>query len=316
MRFISRQKAEGRRQKGGAALPAACRPLPACSHGFTLVEMLVVIGIIVLAITLAIPAVKSLTGSKSEQSAQNTIAAVLSRVRADAIGLQQITGALFCLDKATDRVTVYEVNDSGFETGDTTGVVYLNLTPDRDALKLPPGLRLRTLKDTPPYGSTGVDPAPTARYLGFNDGSATQFNIPSAPTFDLATLGGVVLFDANGRLVTRQYGFRFVSHPAVGTPTITALQQLVTSTPSISMPNWPGGSGPIQYLRSQIGFVVFDREMFLNQSVSGTAYTDSNNPTTDSSIQGNKDVGVNGWLDVSTTPILVNRYHGTLSRAE
>ena len=285
-------------------------------RGFTLIEMLIVMGIIILAVTLAIPTIRYLTGSKSEEAAQNTIAAVLSRTRADAIGLQQITGVLFYLDLVTDRVTLCEVKDTGFEAGDPNGVIYLDLVPDRDTLKLPQGLRLRTLKDGAP-SSVYVDPMPNARYLGFNDGSSSQFNIASAPTFDLATLGGVILFDSNGRLVTRQYGFRLVSHPAVGGPAITTLQRLLTSAPIVGTSNWPAPAvTPMPYLRSQIAFSIFDRESFLNQvAPGGTKFTDFNTQAMDS---GGKPVeqDIASWIDLSATIIMVNRYNGTLVKAE
>src|SRR5579863_1809032 len=59
------------------------------SRAFTLVEMLVVIGIMILAMTLAIPAIRSLTGDRSQAAAENTLSAFINSVRTEAMGLQR-----------------------------------------------------------------------------------------------------------------------------------------------------------------------------------------------------------------------------------
>ena len=107
---------------------------------FTLVEMLVVMAIIVLALLMAIPTIRYMTGSKSTQAAENTMAAMLV-LRSDAIALQQPQGVLFLLDLATGRTEVVEVmkTTNSYPT-DPTGVVYLDLVADRDPLFLPPGI--------------------------------------------------------------------------------------------------------------------------------------------------------------------------------
>src|SRR5580658_2106774 len=68
------------------------------SFGFTLVEMLVVLGIIVLVIATAIPVFNSLTGNHSLAAAQNQIASMLATARSDAIYNRQVTGVFFFID--------------------------------------------------------------------------------------------------------------------------------------------------------------------------------------------------------------------------
>src|SRR5262245_38098701 len=67
-------------------------------RAFTVTELLIVIGIIVLVIALAVPAFNVITGSKSIESANNQISAFLARARNEAIGLQEIRGIAFYPD--------------------------------------------------------------------------------------------------------------------------------------------------------------------------------------------------------------------------
>jgi prepilin-type N-terminal cleavage/methylation domain-containing protein len=296
--------------------------VPASSPGFTLVEMLVVMGIIVLAITLAIPTIRYLTGSKSQQGAENTMAAMLARTRSDAIGLQQPQGVLFLLDQASGRVELVEVMQT-IAPYDPPGVVYLDLVPDRDPLFLPPGIGAWTIKDTyVPSGVGDTDPFVNYRYLGYNNDTTTNTYTNTVIT-DRALIGGVILFDGQGNLLVTPYGFRFlntISTPATPTSMAGALITIPPSSlPPGLAPLWPTSTGPLYpptiYLRSQLGFVLFDKESFENQErlISSSLTNLEGNPLPSST--SNEGV-LDPWLDVNTTPLLVNRYDGTLTRAE
>jgi prepilin-type N-terminal cleavage/methylation domain-containing protein len=278
-------------------VPASPRPRVSFRRrGFTLIEMLIVMGIIILAITLAIPTIRALTGSKSTQSAQNTIAAYLASTRSDAIGLQQTRGVIFLLDQTSGRITLAEVGPSQSIT--QLGIVVLDLVPDRDPLPLPPGVGAWTIKDR--YFPTGAaDPFPTYRYLGYNPTSYT-----GSTTTDKAMIGGVILFNGYGNVLVSEYGFAFSNGS-----TSTALGNMVFTAPSATQANWPTTT-PLPYLRSQVGFVLFDRATFQTQQPAGTANPDGNT-TTAATINT-----LNDWLDANTTPILVDRYNGTLMVAE
>src|SRR4051794_31459798 len=78
-------------------------------RGFTLTEILIVIGLIVLMLGLAVPAFNLIRGSHSIEGAENQISAMISRARADALGLQTTCGVMFYIDTATNRVNVAEV---------------------------------------------------------------------------------------------------------------------------------------------------------------------------------------------------------------
>src|SRR4051812_14860801 len=71
---------------------------------FTLTELLIVIGIIVLVAIIAIPAFRTMTGSRSTEAAHNQLSGLLGQVRGEAISLQQIRGVAFFLVPETKRV--------------------------------------------------------------------------------------------------------------------------------------------------------------------------------------------------------------------
>jgi type II secretory pathway pseudopilin PulG len=293
--------------------------------------MLVVIAVILLAMTLAIPAIRSLTGSRSLEATENSLSAFINFTRTEAIGLQRTEGVIFLLDTGADRVKCAAIMDSGLQlTTDVPGVTYLDLVPDRDPYFLPTGVRLWTLKDVPPPPIVArmsglappIDPfAPSssARYLGFNPnpnpGGGLQTNGYGIPQLyggfpATAVPGGVILFDKTGHLVTQRYGFRLNPSSLLASMLFPAANQ---GNPQQPMLDWPNANKPNFYLTSQIGLVLFDRETFLAQtdSVSQTQFTDANDPQ-----GGSLETAMEAWLDANTTPVFVNRYDGNLMRAE
>ena len=290
-------------------------------RGFTLIEMIVVISIIVLAMTLAIPAIRSLTGSRSTEAAENTISSLISYARTEAISLQRTEGLLFYIDTGTDRVNAVLIAETprqgafGDPRGDPALVKYFDIVPDHDPFPLPAGIRIWTMKDTTPGNGNFAlqDMVSNYRYLGFNNLNGSQkLQDPAAgnPPF-VCIPGGVILFNAAGRLVSIPYGFRYIN---VATGQFTGLGALCFGANGNvgNVNDWPmpagSGSNPAD-LFSQIGLVIFDREIFLNQTgQNGTQFGEWNNPA----IQPDVDTS----LDLNTTPIFVNRYSGNLMRAE
>ena len=95
------------------------------TSGFTLTEILIVIGLIVLIIALAVPAFSYITGSRSVDAGENLVAAMLSRARAEAMLNNRVAGVAFFYDSVRDR----------------TGLALVVPTPQRDAVAgEPPGL--------------------------------------------------------------------------------------------------------------------------------------------------------------------------------
>ncbi len=72
---------------------------------FTLTELLIVIGLLVLMMVLALPAVNFITGSRSTESATNVVGALLGTARAQAIAKQDKVGVLFFWDRTKEQTS-------------------------------------------------------------------------------------------------------------------------------------------------------------------------------------------------------------------
>src|SRR5689334_7702849 len=93
---------------------------------FTLIEVVVVVVIIVLLLGMAVPAFNYITGNRSTDAAQNTVAAALSRARTEAIYRGKPVGVAFYRDPIQDRTAVALVTHPDIQpwnatVGGTTG---------------------------------------------------------------------------------------------------------------------------------------------------------------------------------------------------
>jgi len=298
------------------------------SVGFTLTEMLVVIGIIILIVAMAIPAIRSLTGTRSIDAGFNTLSALVTQAREEAVGLQTVHGVLFYLDTRSDLVEAAIVQEtpppiySG--TPPTNAPIYfLDLVPNQDYLALPRGIGVQCVNNCTTTGTAPNLTRTTDGYVGLNPTAGlASANTPTTggvgPTsYENVLYGGVILFDGNGRLISKTYGFKLLTNVTTSNPTATAtgLAQLLkvdtTPLPTADMVpvynNLP--------LSSQFGLVLFDREAFKAQGF--TDGDDTMDPAVTSYTGGSpSEQTEETWLDTSSTPILINRYNGTLIRAE
>jgi len=277
-------------------------------------------GIIVLIILIAIPSIRALTGSRSVDAGYNTLSALITQAREDAVGLQDVRGVMFYLDTSTGRVAAAIVQDTsppltGSPTYSYTGsnntapTYYLDVVPNVDYIELPPGIGVQTLNNA---GNLSTAARTTDGYIGLNPLPA------SIATSDGIKFGGVILFDGNGRLISKSYGFKlFANTPSNPADTRTNLAKLFTVTNVAQAADFvPSNNNGL--LSSQFGFVLFDRDAFNNQT-----FTDGD-PYLDPNVTSYGNVGSSppseadeeAWLDNNATPILINRYNGTLIRAE
>jgi prepilin-type N-terminal cleavage/methylation domain-containing protein len=283
-------------------------------RGFTLTEMLVVIGIIILVTLLAVPAFKAMTGSKSTEAAQNIISSVLARARTEALGLQEPRGILFYRDLDSLKIGMVMVKPTN-----TTAPWELDLVADRDPVLLPNAVGMQFIDDDTPAAND------EDRYIGFN----TAIN-RLTPTDALATkvsYGGVILFDGQGQVTSDTYSFRVrkIVNPVTGAIGPTELGRFLYNDPALpgTTPQvlTPNPFAPV----SKLGFVLFDEETFVNQFGQGrtndaAAYSDTQ--VDNRVVFGGpndsppEEAAEEKWLNENSTPILVNRYNGTLLRGE
>lgn len=291
--------------------------LPAISRrgggaaAFTLTEVLVVIGIIVLIAVLAVPSFRALTGGRSTEAAQNTISAVLARARTEALGLQQSRGVLFFRDLESGRIGMAMVrSDNEMQPHQ------LDLVPDRDPVMLPVGVGIQFIDDV-----VSPSPDPSAdRYIGFNRRIDRTSDTTVTPT--VVPYGGVVLFDRKGRLASDEYAF-LIGYAGSQNNVPTEMGRFLYDEPQldptspIPLVATPTTEVPI----SKLGFVLFDEDEFAGVFREGRAADTGEDPD----FQYHSDVvfpgatneeGEETWLSENGTPFLVNRYNGTLVRGE
>jgi prepilin-type N-terminal cleavage/methylation domain-containing protein len=345
--------------------------------GFTLIELLVVLSLIVLALAAAVPAFNAITGSRSTDSAENMISAMLVRARATAIQGEQMAGVAFFVNPTDNRATMAIVvhkssanqlqedaypNYRGWSTqslqtngtlGPTTyvpgqeasAVVYDNVSKklivgafvNIDANKNGSAASSGTAPPAKPASTS--TPWANSYWAGINSGSTEFLDFTSDGTSEFETLPagvavqlindpqgqtqrdryvqtGVIVFDPQGRLVSVPYAF---NNPASNPAGRSAIAQLL-KIPAASFPQWPlAVTSPTPAFRSQLGLVIYDRSTFLNQS--GNTEGDfsplvTGIPTLTTPSAFNAEQTEETWIDENTTPLLVNRYNGTLMKGQ
>ena len=314
----------GRRRAEGAAVRSPALPR-AAARGFTLTELLIVIGLIVLVLALAVPAFQAMTGGRSVDAAQNQLSAVLGAARAEAIGLQKVRGVFFYIDPATERVNAALVQEtsSPLEAPDDPPEFYLDLVPDRDPIALPVGVGLQGIDNasiapgTASAGGTRRDDG----YVGYNP----LVGLQPAPPAGGPRYGGVILFDGYGRVINKRYGF-LIGREAPG-GTVRSIQPTLigalfgysngnVDVPEYFVPRQSVGAGNTTENnhppRSQFGFALFDAQPFRT-----LGFTDAD-PQFDPGAGGyaTPEQDEEKWIDQNGIPVLINRYNGTLVRGE
>jgi len=314
-----------RAPRRAAPLATGRRPLPAA---FSMTELLIVIGIIVLVLAVAMPAFNLITGAKSNEIAINQISAFLARARNEAIGVQEPRGVFFYLDPRSQRVsmTIVRPSPDGLppetmpnrradrdDLGQPKDVIYLDALVGVDPVLLPRGIGIQFIDDGGPRNSS----VETDRYIGFNSYNAHPGARPLA-----AAYGGIILFDAQGKLMHRRYALQAVKHhPTTGavlsySPLGRLLygddENLLANTRDVWLVHrldandWRG-------VKSQLGFVLFDLDAFKNQFGGDEAMSDWQ-ITQKGTLQAER--MKEDWLDANAVPVLINRYNGTIVKGE
>lgn len=283
---------------------------PSSSRAFSLIELLIVIGIIILVIAMAVPAFNLISGTRSVDAAENLLGVMLGRARTEAIGVQQVRGVMFYIDPATQRVnvTLVRVVDPATAPAPIYDVdFYLDLVPDGDTIPLPMGIGVQVVDDPSDIASGTAND----RFIGYNTVHS------AAPPAARIQYGGVILFDSRGQLLSRSYAFKCRSN-SLAQPYFTQMGMLLLQPTEAEMATLtnaidivPSKTGNLGTQRSAVGVIVFDNELF--------RAIDDNSPT-DPQISGGAYVGAEQneetWLDQNGSALLINRYNGTLIKGE
>jgi type II secretory pathway pseudopilin PulG len=326
---------------------ARCRP------AFTLTELLIVIGIIVLFVTMALPAFNLISGGKSIAGAENEISALLGRARAEAIGVQDYRGVLIYRDAATDRycgavVAPVMPSFAAYPSWNNSSAYqqynYVQYTPT------PPGniTHYYVCQSYVPPSSTGSNPAPpngswsecapnamdiegNGDVQAFPAGVGVQVinNCGMNTNNTRASNGylpiGVIMFDGTGtmKLVPQVTIAGLGSLGTIGN--FSVYTQSWISSAANSIPYYGAQASGTPHtglnLSSSFGLVVFDKATFEGQGFSSTqlpsqlsSSASSTSTTNTGYISGEQSIDT--WLDANATPLLINRYNGTLVRSE
>jgi hypothetical protein len=198
--------------------------------------------------------------------------------------------------------------------GPANGVsdVYLGRVPDTEHLSVPAGILVMTLNNGTYQAPPTTPPTRTSDgYLGFNStistgGTMFQAN-PGWPVY----IGGVILFGGNGELISRSWGYATWDAANNRTTQIADELGLPGSAGVQFVDARPNPVGPAGPPRTSLGFVLFDQATF-----KGAGYTASDPQFTGAAYASSAEVGEENWIDSHSTPLLINRFNGTLVRGE
>jgi prepilin-type N-terminal cleavage/methylation domain-containing protein len=324
------------------------------SSGFTLTELLIVIGIIVLFVTMALPAFNLISGGKSIAGAENELSAMLGRARMEAIGIQDYRGLAIYRDPATDRYAGAMVTFVAYSTYPASGPtpVYPEYSYVSYTAAGSPTHYYVAQMDVPGNATwvapaTSPSPAPWAECpgpaqgtmdiepdtdsLAFPAGVGVQvlndFSISPATGNKLGSVYlpmGVILFGPNGGLAPPHY-VALATYGHLGTLAHFFVYPSAATSNQYGIPAYtsppPALTGQT-VISSSFGLVAFDKQSFDTQNfynglplpltTAGATYGTTTGPQYLNSPEANADT----WLNTNSTPLLINRYNGTLIRAE
>jgi len=281
--------------------------------GFTMTELLIVIGIIVVVLALAVPAFNAITGSKSEAAFLNQVSALIARARTEAIGgANDYSGLFFYRVRGSDEIHVTMVRSStasvpAFEIGTATiPDVWLDLRTYQGALaesvRLPRGIGIEFIDDYLLAGASRVDDG----YIGFN----TKNSVPGAGPLAIE-YGGVLLFNRSGQLQHLKVGLlarELISGTNFKFTEMGKLLYTVDDPATLVSPGDPrknvvptlAAQPNDWHWRSSLGFVFFNADTFRSQ---GFSDADAQFPATAYSAEQAEEE----WLDQNAAATVVNR---------
>jgi prepilin-type N-terminal cleavage/methylation domain-containing protein len=239
-------------------------------RGFTLIEMITVVSIIVIVLALVIPVVSSGLGNRGVEAGYNRLAGVLAHARQIALYDRATAGVFFYVDPNTGRqdaayveqistleprlVQLYESyissglaipttmswlkNDTGNATPSYSATNYLEIIPGEEIASLPTGIGVQLI----------------------TNGSANNTSA-ATPTDGLVPFGAV-LFDSDGFLISTPYSVGRYSN--LGGNFGGGSPQPVNMALALDLLNPPPANPPPE-LYSHVALVLYDMSAYKNQ---------------------------------------------------
>ena len=264
----------------GAGRRAALRSDGAATaaQGFSLVELLVVVGIIILVLALAGPAFNKIMQGTNVKQGQNMVTAYLASARALALQRRCSTAVVFFEDTPNNYGGQTAVAVAYAVLVDTTNsnVSYFAPAPGRITEYLPTGVKVATI-----VGNTGNLNTEAIYVNGVKQSAATC---------------RAVVFDASGRMVVRDgLGLYTVSTPGYASNPVTVLGSTYWNfTATVA------GGSITSDVYSSPAVIIYDGAEFQNWINSqGSAPTNTQ---------------ISTWLQAHTDVLAVNAYTGNVVR--
>jgi prepilin-type N-terminal cleavage/methylation domain-containing protein len=252
------------------------------TRGFSLTELLVVIGIIVVILAMAVPLFNIMTGSRSIEASHNTVSAMLQRARARAMGIQEPRGVLFFNDTVANKVAMVMVRiiDKPISVSSSEPLSY--------------PLELDEVNADAEYLQTGVGVAFHRPTINAQGGRVD----PTGGTDINKLLGrpnGLVMFDGHGRLKSVN-GQVFWAKPNQ-----LSNGALNTELYKAFFDRWDGQATDATEWSSET-IMLYDRKALASLPPATSPLEFSTDQTT--------------WLNQNANLLLVSRYNGTIIKGE
>jgi Tfp pilus assembly protein FimT len=271
-------------------------------RAFTLTELLVVIGVIVLMIAMAVPLFNVFRGSHSIEGAQNMVSAMLQRARARAIAMQERRGVFVFEDQSTRKMAMLLVRiDDPDVVVPMANVLELD-DNDEELQLLPQGVGAAFVLGANPNGGSPTSGQTQTTYRPY----------------------GLIVFDGQGRIMTlANYTTeatdpnRYPANPTTGKPAgqmtnlMFKFQQYIypqgaSKGQRIGQP--VPGSVPQEF--SHASLLLFDKDVYNEQ------FPPPDPATQDWRKMSTGNNSQSSWLDQNATAVVVNRYNGTLIKGQ
>jgi len=257
-----------------------------------------VIGLLVLMLVLALPAMNFITGARSTESATNVIGAILGTARAQAIARQSNVGVIFFWDRTKEQTVAGLCTTAQPWDSTVSYVGYVPGTTGGDVVEYPAGsgiyyICISSVVGSPdpatntvswlrmaanPTNAGGYFPAMPVLLDGFElqtlpKGVGLQAVVIPNPTLDAALNSptaihqydsyvstACVMFDGEGRLTSQEYGIYAGERFDTPSPVYSRLGFLLQSKQNTAKATSPSDQGMMG--ETQIAIALYDRHAF------------------------------------------------------